>query len=93
MANRNRMGCTYGERNIYGKIDRRCICGIYGHPSLQAQTALASLVVFDNLGVFIGSTLTARMTVLIEGNHMAKISAELIGTAATATHIAGGAQR
>lgn len=58
--------------------------------SLQAQTAPRSVIVFDNVRIFNGATLTTPMNVLIEGNQIVKISAEPIITVATATHVAGG---
>lgn len=55
----------------------------------QAQTAPPAPVVFDNVRVFDGTKLTAPVNVLVEGNQIAKISAEPITTTGVATHIAG----
>ena len=57
---------------------------------LQAQTAPPSPTVFDNVRIFDGTTLTAPMNVLVEGNQIARISAEPIVTIATAIRVAGG---
>ncbi|MCX5578123.1 metal-dependent hydrolase family protein [Kaistia terrae] len=59
-------------------------------PPLPVQAAPQSLVVFDDVRVFDGTTLTPPMNVLVEDNLIAKISAEPIITIATATRIAGG---
>lgn len=56
---------------------------------LRAQTAPAPSVIFDNVRIFDGSKLTAPMNVLVEGNQIARISAEPIATTAAATRIAG----
>ena len=57
---------------------------------LQAQTAPPSPTVFDNVRIFDGTALTAPMNVLVEGNQIARISAEPIVTIATAIRVAGG---
>ena len=57
---------------------------------LQAQAAPPSPIVFDNVRIFDGATLTAPMNVLVEGNQIVRISAEPIVTIATATRVSGG---
>lgn len=56
---------------------------------LQAQSFPSGAVVFDNVRVFDGAALTEPMNVLVEGNKIARISAEPISTDAGATRIAG----
>lgn len=56
---------------------------------LQAQTAAPSPVLFDNVRIFDGAKLTAPMNVLVEGNQIAKISAEPIPATDATTRIAG----
>lgn len=56
---------------------------------LQAQSFPSGAVVFDNVRVFDGAALTEPMNVLVEGNKIARISAEPISTDAAATRIAG----
>lgn len=58
-------------------------------PSSQAQTRPKSQVVFDNVRIFNGTSLTAPRNVLVEDNQIVKISAEPITAAATATRVAG----
>lgn len=57
--------------------------------SLQAQPAIPTETVFNNVRIFDGSKLTPPMNVLVTGNQIAKISNEPIVTNDTATHIAG----
>ncbi|RLP26634.1 amidohydrolase family protein [Mesorhizobium sp. YM1C-6-2] len=56
---------------------------------LQAQSSPSGAVVFDNVRIFDGAALTEPMNVLVEGNKIARISAEPISTDAAATRIAG----
>ena len=56
---------------------------------LQAQSFPSGAVVFDNVRIFDGAALTEPMNVLVEGNKIARISAEPISTDAAATRIAG----
>jgi imidazolonepropionase-like amidohydrolase len=56
--------------------------------STKAQTPPPQSVVFDNVRIFDGAKLASPMNVLVEGNQIAKISAEPI-TVAAATRIAG----
>ena len=56
---------------------------------LQAQNFPSGAVVFDNVRIFDGAALTEPMNVLVEGNKIARISAEPISTDAAATRIAG----
>ncbi|WP_210492949.1 metal-dependent hydrolase family protein [Microvirga antarctica] len=59
---------------------------------LHAQTALSPPVVFDHVRVFDGLGLTAPMNVLVEGNQIARISAEPITTTDQAIRISGEAR-
>lgn len=56
---------------------------------LQAQSFPSGAVAFDNVRIFDGAALTEPMNVLVEGNKIARISAEPISTDAAATRIAG----
>jgi len=56
---------------------------------LKAQSSPSGAVVFDNVRIFDGAALTEPMNVLVEGNKIARISAEPITTDAGATRIAG----
>ncbi|OSP53962.1 amidohydrolase family protein [Pseudoruegeria sp. SK021] len=55
----------------------------------NAQDALPETIVFENVRVFDGTALTDPMNVLVEGNHIAQISADLIDAGAEAVHISG----
>lgn len=73
----------------FGALAIAALLSLFTVSSLQAQTAPQSVTVFDNVRIFDGAALTAPMNVLVEGNQIAKISAEPIAAAAMATRIAG----
>lgn len=56
----------------------------------SAESPPPPLTVFDNVRIFNGTTLTAPMNVLVEGNRITKISAEPIITIAIAIRVPGG---
>ncbi len=55
----------------------------------NAQSASHEPIVFDNVRVFDGAALTAPMNVLVEGNEIARISANPIDAGTEALHING----
>lgn len=55
----------------------------------ETPSAANSSIVFDNVRIFDGTGLTEPMNVLVEGNQIARISAEPIDTGAGALHVTG----
>lgn len=70
-----------------GAVIVASLLALSGANQAQAQTP-PTAVVFDNVRIFDGAKLTAPMNVLVEGNQIARISADRISPA-EATHIAG----
>lgn len=54
--------------------------------------AQSSMTIFEDVRIFDGSTLTAKMNVAVEGNKITQISSQPISLTADALHIAGNGQ-
>lgn len=67
-----------------------CLTGLLLQPSLSV--AQSTMTIFEDVRIFDGTSLTAKMNVAVEGNKITQISSQAISSPTDAVHIAGNGQ-
>ncbi len=67
-----------------------CLTGLLLQPSLSV--AQSTMTLFEDVRIFDGTSLTAKMNVAVEGNKITQISSQPISSPTDAVHIAGNGQ-
>jgi imidazolonepropionase-like amidohydrolase len=69
-----------------------CMASLLPSLSYAQSSNKLAMTIFEDVRIFDGTTLTARMNVVVEGNKITQISAQPINPAVDAVHIAGNGQ-